>query len=339
MASSSTLHLILPGLLGPVPRAAATAPEVQGRFPGLSALLSRARKERAPGGDLGTVLSAWLTHPEGLNAGPLGLLGDGGTPGDEYWFRADPVMLQPDRDRIVVFHGDAALPDRTEADELVMAFNGFFSDDGLVLHAPTPERWYLQVPEELAAVTTTPLLQVIGRGMGEHLPAGPRGSRWASLLNEAQMLFHSHPVNQAREDQGRPMINGLWPWGGGRLRPLEWRHRPAGLHSDNPTVAGLAKHTGVSVVPLDCDRLPPEDEGDHLVITDGPAAALAAQDLGGWLDWLEALERGWFRGLAGNQRRVRLDAGTGRAWCRDGSGRWRFWRREHDLGHWLSLEG
>ncbi|ABI57164.1 hypothetical protein ACN2MM_09845 [Alkalilimnicola ehrlichii MLHE-1] len=339
MAGEGTLHLLLPGLLGPVPRAAARAPEVLGRFPGLADLLNRSTAERSPSGELTTLLAARLEDPDALCAGPLGLVAEGVDPAEGYWFRADPVMLHPDRDRIVVFHGGPALPEPSETDELVMAFNGFFSGDGVELRAPAPQRWYLRVPEALATVTTTPLHAVIGRGMGEALPRGEQAGRWASLLNEAQMLFHTHPVNQVRQDQGRPMINGIWPWGGGRLRPLRWRNELAGLHGDDLTLIGLGKHTGVQVAPLDLDRLPETDDGDHLVVCDGPARALAEQDLGAWLAWLEALERGWFRGLAASRRRVRLDAGTGRAWTRTGGGRWRFWRRRHDLDRWLSLEG
>lgn len=339
MAGEGTLHLLLPGLLGPVPRAAAQAPEVRGQFPGLAALLNGARAERAPTGDLSALLAARFTDPGALRAGPLGLVAEGVDPGQGFWFRADPVMLQPDRDRIVVFHGGPVLPDQAETDELVMAFNGFFATDGLELRAPAPQRWYLRVPEALAGVTTTPLTEVIGRGMGDALPRGEQAGRWASLLNEAQMLFHTHPVNQVRQDQGRPMINGIWPWGGGRLRPLQWHRQPAGLHGDDTLLIGLGHHTGVPVTPLDVDRLPETDDGDHLVVCDGPARALAEQDLGAWLAWLEALERGWFRALAAGRRRVCLDAGTGRAWTFTGGARWRFWRRRRDLHHWLSLEG
>jgi hypothetical protein len=37
------------------------------------------------------------------------------------------------------------------------------------------------------------------------------------VLNEVQMLLHESGVNRQRENEGRPMINSVWFWGGGRL--------------------------------------------------------------------------------------------------------------------------
>ena len=35
---------------------------------------------------------------------------------------------------------------------------------------------------------------------------------WLAVQTEIQMFLHSHPINQTREQQGLPEINGLWLW-------------------------------------------------------------------------------------------------------------------------------
>jgi hypothetical protein len=47
---------------------------------------------------------------------------------------------------------------------------------------------------------------------------------WRHAINEAQMVLHAHPVNQARQAAGQPVVNSLWPWGGGRLPAATHRH-------------------------------------------------------------------------------------------------------------------
>ena len=57
--------------------------------------------------------------------------------------------------------------------------------------------------------------------------------QWRKLLNEAQILLHAHPINQARESRGQPRVNSLWPWGGGSL-PSDANTRLGVVKSNNP---------------------------------------------------------------------------------------------------------
>ena len=45
-------------------------------------------------------------------------------------------------------------------------------------------------------------------------PNGGSARDWRRLQNEVQMLWHQHPLNDAREQNNHPRINGLWLWGG-----------------------------------------------------------------------------------------------------------------------------
>jgi hypothetical protein len=59
------------------------------------------------------------------------------------------------------------------------------------------------------------------------------------------MLLHAHPVNQARGAAGRPQVNSLWPWGGGRLPELgddSVGTKPHdALWSGDPVARGIAR--------------------------------------------------------------------------------------------------
>jgi hypothetical protein len=39
------------------------------------------------------------------------------------------------------------------------------------------------------------------------------------LQSEAQLVFHTHPVNEAREQRGEPAVNSFWLSGCGRAQP------------------------------------------------------------------------------------------------------------------------
>jgi len=46
-------------------------------------------------------------------------------------------------------------------------------------------------------------------------PSGSEAKAYHQLLGEIQLLMHEHPVNIRRQEQGLPVINSLWLWGGG----------------------------------------------------------------------------------------------------------------------------
>ncbi|MEO6271072.1 MAG: hypothetical protein ABIP08_12300, partial [Lautropia sp.] len=49
-----------------------------------------------------------------------------------------------------------------------------------------------------------------GRNVAGYLPDGPDQRRFRKLLNEIQMSWHEHPVNQEREAAGALPINSIW---------------------------------------------------------------------------------------------------------------------------------
>ena len=136
--------------------------------------------------------------------------------GDQWVMRADPVLLQPNRDHLVLL-GNSGLDIRFEdAEQIVNDINQTYSDTSWRLNVITPKQWVLEQgqPEELK---TQSLSSVVGKNINDCLPKGVNEKKWHALLNELQMFLHAHPVNQQRQMQGMPMINSLWFWGAGIL--------------------------------------------------------------------------------------------------------------------------
>jgi hypothetical protein len=248
-------ELVVPGLF------AAKPPE---RLPALELLLARGRRHAAA---MQGVERWWLEAFElgegPLPAGALTLLGGGGDPGEAAWARADPVHLRVMRDRLAVVPGEAFELSREEAEALCTALNAHFP--GLEFTASGPRHWCARLEASMA-----------GSALDSGAPLDPPKAA-APLINEAQMVLHAHPVNEAREARGEPAVNSLWLWGAGRL-PASAHCAWQSVAADDPAVLGAARLAG----------------GRHLAALDALRAPL------------EALERDWFAPLLAALRAGRV---------------------------------
>jgi hypothetical protein len=276
--ASARLAVVVPGFCGPALDIPATG-YLSEPLPALERLLSRARVVMEPASDLEGVLAAFFRVPGGDGSvsavAPLTWLADTGERTTGFIMRADPIHLRADQACLRLFDSTTFELDAREADELVTAFNDYFNPQGLRLHAPSPIRWYLTLNEAPELATVAPA-QLAGRDISEGLPQGRAGAHWHAVLNEVQMLFHTLPVNLAREQRGVPAVNSIWPWGGGFL-PATVSTRLSGVIADSPHLRGLAQLGGVA-----CRDLP------------GSAADLRVESRCGLqLVWLDRLERAW----------------------------------------------
>jgi hypothetical protein len=339
----SQLTLVIPGLFGPFP-AGEILPEPS--LPALLRLLHGARSmsggERDP--------DAWLCKRFGIvraegddwPVAPLEAALEPGGAGSYYWLRADPVHLRADRSRLVLFGPELLAIRQEEADALAASFNALYQPDGLCLFTPGPQRWYLRVAEP-PRLATTPLAEVVGRDIDRQLPRGEDASRWHARLNEIQMLFHAHAVNERRAEEGRPGINSLWLWGGGRL-PAAVQAQDAWVYGDDPLARALARAACVPLLEasdLREDRLPSVlARGPGLVVLDACRQAQRYGDVQEWGERLVELERQWFTPLQalraqGHLRDLALLAPPATGY-RIGAPRW--WqglRRLRPLSHFL----
>ena len=296
------LVLVVPGLCGPE-----TDPPVSdylrdSRPAALDRLLSRSRATAGSGSDLDAALGQLFGHAvdagQELPVAAFSWLADTGQPPADWVMRADPVHLRADQSCLRLFDSDSFSISREEADALVAAFNAYFQEPGWKLTAPQPQRWYLTLPQPASLQTLSPA-RVAGQDIDPCLPRGADAARWHAMLNEVQMLFHSHPVNAAREQRGAPPVNSIWPWGGGRL-PGVLQPRATRLLADHPLAAGLARHAGIPFAHLPAtveDMLTRAGAGYTLVVDDRLESPMHYGDIETWLDALQVLETGWFAPL------------------------------------------
>ena len=320
-------ELIVPALIPPALPAA-----LEARYPALELLLARGRRLSAESRTLEQWLHAAFEQSGAtLAAGALAAP----EPADGWWARADPVHLRLLRDRAVVIPGEAMEISQAEADGLAAALNLHFADT-VQFHTLDPRRWTVRLKAEKHFLEKNPALEAAGRDV-----ATSGGNE--ALLTEIQMLLHAHPVNEAREARGEPVVNSLWLWGGGqppRAAAGPWRS----VAADDPSALGLAQLAGMRRLDLPSSAeawlgLLPED-GRHLVVLDALRAPAVLEQQAEYEEGVESLERRWFAPLLGALRAQRIgmltvrvpdtEPGAGFETVR-GDLR-RFWRRRRPIG-------
>lgn len=327
------IHLVLPGLLWPAAQARNHVRDLP--LPALSALLGHAQlaysAPQAP--------DAWLAGLFGLGRdAPLAALrrlGEAGLPPPQAqgaWLCADPVYLHFAREHLILSDAAELGLTEAEAEALVASLNETFPDLGH-FEAGAPDRWYLR----LAAPTNAsfyPLSDVASRPVAHFLPEGEDAALWARTMNEAQIVLHNHPVNQAREAAGQGVANSLWLWGAGGALPALAPPLPRIL-AEGPVARGLARAVGLEPAPPAL----PEGGPDSLIVLEDLLRPALYLDLERWRDTLVALEAAWFAPLlaALKARRLtglRISAPGDRATLdmRVAAGElWKFWRKPRNL--------
>jgi hypothetical protein len=288
------------------------------RAPALAALLARGLAFEGGAGDepaLARVVD--LAGPDG--AWPIAALTriiDQGDCGRSTWLRADPAYVRADAAcaRLLAI-GDFEIP-RADADAALAVLVPLFAEEGILLDAPHPHRWYLRVPDGTAMPRFAHPREVLGDDLSRHLPDGPAARRWVRLLNEVQMTLHQAEFNRARASRGLPPINSLGFWGGGRA-PERVSLRAARVATDDPILLGALRLAARA--PVDYAAAAPAGPDDSVV------------DLRR-LDDVDVLDSDWLRSdLAALKRRrfacIELVFADGSGVRVDTSQAWRLWRR------------
>lgn len=276
------------------------------------------------------------------DAAPGALIGLGAevTPG-RVVYRAAPVHLRPDRDRLLLFAGDALSLSEAESTAICRDFNRTFLDDGLELGCRGGE-WILQA--DAAPGPDLPVLSAVaGRYLDTVIPDDAASRPWRRLLNEAQMFLFDHPVNRAREDRGEPAVNGLWFWSGGEALQGAVGSAVGRIIGDDPLAGAMARTLGVSLIaPDQADPGAPHDTHQTVIVWTDAERALLGGDVEAWLASLQRFEATWapwLRDLATQTGGpVMLSTGSGRDFVLGPGARRRFWRRIHALSEWIERE-
>ncbi|AEG31492.1 phosphoglycerate mutase [Thiomicrospira cyclica] len=160
----------------------------------------------------------------------------------DFWLKVSPIHLRPDRDTLVLIPETELAMTLDEAKALKFAFNRHFEPEGLQLEG-TDQAWFLRLPQVIDFKSDT-LDSLKFASMQGRYPTGASAGYWRRLMNEAQMLFHAHPVNERRRAEGQIEINSLWFWGEGQLNFDQIQPKnEMQIWSDHNYFTGLAKLT------------------------------------------------------------------------------------------------
>lgn len=324
----SNVHLVIPDLFLPQHLAAEASAGLA--LPALGTVLARGQQEALQHDSL----EAWLCDAFGVTEqaiAPVTLRADGLEAGRHYWLRADPVHLSLQREQLIL-HPDVLLT-ADEAAQLCASLNAHFAGDGMRFVAPHPQRWYVQL-DAVPGMSTTPLAQVEGCNVYEHLPQGEDALRWHGIFNEMQMLLYEHAVNQAREARGEFPINSVWLWGGGQAG-AELARPYAKVCSDSQLARAFAQVAGIPCGALPDDAAQCVAEGDVLIVWDGLRRAYQRGDFHAWREALLKVEECCVQPLlaalrGGGIARLTLDTlqgGVSRRFILSRAAAWKFWQR------------
>ncbi|MDP2134668.1 MAG: hypothetical protein Q8J99_13770 [Sulfuritalea sp.] len=229
------LTLIVPGLIWTRQALADLTGDLP--LPAFTALLGRGRLNHQPPLGSAAALAACTGQELPLPAAALRRLALGASPGDcGDWLCLDPVRLNFHERSLILDDPRNLRLEHAEAAALAAALAPTLAALGQ-LDVITPAHWNLRLAA--AAPPFPELPDAAGRAVAP-LPGGAAHAPWRQALNEAQMVLHAHPVNRAREAAGKPVVNSLWPWGGGRL-PAARAGRHDALWSDDPVAQGIAR--------------------------------------------------------------------------------------------------
>lgn len=240
--STLVFNLFLPGI-DEIP------PEVVvPRLPALEILLARARSAPLQGSAWDRLAQLAGGDTERWPVGPVSALGELASP-PACCLRVEPLGMDAAQQGAFRLPAHGLDIDLAEAEALAAAFAQTFGDDGLRLEIARPDRWYLAQSSSEDAWRG---FDGSAGALAEDARPVPPEPALSRLLSEVEMLFHAHPVNEARRVRGLPLIAGMHPWGGGRLADDVPRRREspdargagAGSQPGEPFLAGL-RYLGV----------------------------------------------------------------------------------------------
>jgi hypothetical protein len=283
------------------------------------------RADRMPvgeGGERPQLLRHFELLPRGWPVAALTRQADAGDAAPSQWLRADPAWVRPEINGARLFAcGDGLQLAQQDVDALLPALRPLFGDAGFPIDAPVPSRWYLRLPHGAKLPAFIEPADALGADLFDSLvgtegPGDTEKRRWRSLLSEAQVVLHNHPWNARRAAAGKPPVNSLWFWGGGKL-PDHVSSRHACVQSDDAMLRALAAAAGLSPAT--------RAAGFDAPATDALFDLRDLRDPSVLLDqWLapavDALRRG-------RLERLDLDLADGSGFASTRSQRWRLWRR------------
>lgn len=162
---------------------------------------------------------------------------DGVAVGTQAWTLLTPAHCRVGSDGVHLADPEALALSETDSRTLLEALRPLLEREGYGLAWGAALRWYAAHPS-LQGLASASLDRVVGRTIDAWQPRQPEAGPLRRLQNEAQMLLHAHPLNEAREATGALAVNSFWFSGCGAALPVPAGAARLELSLRGPTLAG-----------------------------------------------------------------------------------------------------
>jgi len=328
----SATTVVFPFALPPAPMAPDLIRALQtSGTPALSALLSRYVAQHY----LPDAADHRVLPHEALVARALGLstqdapvaaavmAGFGKRPDAGHWFIVHPINVQ------VGTHLQMTDPRATRLDEeesriLFDSVLSLFREDGHELVYGDARTWFMRADAWAGLATASPDA-ASGDNLHPWMPTGDTARAFRRLQNEVQMLWFSHPLNEARAARGLAPINSFWLWGGAGAA-----QQPQGALA----TADVPDWLAMLAAPERRAMTPAQLRAGEVTVVGHALPAGLTEDWSQWLAAMAQLEADWFAPLlaavrAGTLGELTLVLTNREGWLETRTSKmaqYRFWR-------------
>lgn len=281
MASTT---VVLPFALPPAELAQELTRNLQA--PALAALLSRnSLLKKHPCGKESRVLphEAWLARQHGGLATAV-MRGFGLSPSAGHWFIVHPVHIQLARNHLVLADSRRLRLGEADSRALFELAKPFFDE----LVWGDAETWFMRADAWQGLDAASPDA-AMGSNLADWMPVGPTALAFKKLQNEIQMLWHEHPVNEARQQRGLAPVNSFWMWAGASASASRPAAQPLAVAAGGATPSWLAA--------MATPELAASPDAGGTVVLPQLIPMGAGNDWGAWLGAIQQMESEWFAPL------------------------------------------
>jgi len=133
---------------------------------------------------------------------------------DEVPLCCDFIILQSSHNDMILKDYTAGQLSQDNAQLLLGALQEQIPD-AVTFHPGNGYHNLMVMPGTALSGRLVPPHELIGEGIRQHMPRGEACKELVYLMNQAQIILHNHPFNQARAKNGDDVVNSVWFWGNG----------------------------------------------------------------------------------------------------------------------------
>ncbi len=164
---------------------------------------------------------------------------------DDVAFRMNLVTLRPQGSSVYMQDFSAGHISTLEARELVETLQKELGSPEIEFHAGVGYRHLMVWRGGKDGMRSTPPHDISGKAVRDSLPSGDGADMLNNIMNHAQMVLHSHPVNVRRKEQGNLPANSVWLWGHGKTPRIETYREKFGVTGAVISAVDLIKGIGI----------------------------------------------------------------------------------------------